>query len=379
MEPQFDEEGNVIPAETPVPQMSRKELYDYLMRRRDPSADIAIQERANQEQLQLGLLQAANTMGQAAVGSNRPVNDQPFEQMQANAGQRVKDYLMAKKAREDEAIQREQIAAKLIEKPAAPKIEIPQGFMGEENGQLVPLMPNPNGAGYISTITHQPVTKYRYKPMGEGEAGRLKNAEENTGIRRNQAELAVEKFGWSKDKNLIDRTSSMGKYLVNVNEPQFDSAKSRVLAKMSQFKDIPGYGRDASWFSNWIQTGEGQQFRSDIEKLVAPVRKGLYGSALTEHELVSFQTMSGTGKGFSEDSFRHAVETLIADKDREVGSVKARDPEAYKVYETQRSGGFVNAPAPVAAPQPAPATPKKTKIEMQKELDEINAALGIPK
>jgi hypothetical protein len=181
----------------------------------------------------------------------------------------------------------------------------------------------------------------------------------------------------------VDRASKIGKALVEAGEPEFMSSSGRVLAKLQNFgSDIPGYGRVEGAFSNWIRSPKSQQFRADVQALITPIRKGLYGSALTATELRNFEDMTATGKGYSEEAFKYAINTLIQDKMSAINSVKARDPEAYELYEKQRSGSFVKAPTgQVAVPQqvlPTSSTPKpkRSKAEIQAELDAINKQLN---
>jgi hypothetical protein len=371
----LDEEENLLAATEPV-KYDKDLLYRMLMekatRKSTDAAELAaVNQEAARQRTGLGLMEAGETIGRALAGA-APTKGS-FEPFKQGVDQRVQDYLKQKQTERNAEYDRFQAVKELADlqpKPtSAGNVDLTQ-YVGIEGGKEVPMLRGPGGIGLISAVTGKPLADWKWKPMTQYQQLQGDLGQRNLDLRGKKYDLDVERFGWNKDMKTVDRANKIGKALTESGEPEFEGAKTRVLSTLARFnQDIPGKGRLGSVLPTYLNTDEGQKLRSDIQALITPIRKGYYGSALTSTELKNFEDMTATGKGYSEEAFKYALNQLIADKESAINSVKARDPDAYKIYEQQRQGMFVKAPA---GQQPASA-PSTMSVDKKKRLEELRA------
>lgn len=363
----LDEEENLLNSPEPV-KYDKDLLYKMLLekatRQNTDAAELAaVNREAAQQRVGLGIIGAGETIGRALAGA-APAKGS-LEPYQQGIDQRVQDYLKQKQLERNAEYDKFQAVKELADlqpKPApVEKVDL-SNYVGIEDGKEVPILRGPGGIGLVSAVTGKPLSNWKWKPMTQyqqlqGDLGR-----QNLELRSKKFDLDVERFGWNKDMKVVDRANKIGKALSEAGEPEFEGAKTRVLSTLARFnQDLPGKGRLGSVLPTYLNTDEGQKLRVDIQALITPIRKGYYGTALSSHELKNFEDMTATGKGYSEEAFKYAINTLIADKEAAINSVKARDPDAYKIYEQQRQGMFVKAPAGQQGQINQAQTPKKKR------------------
>jgi hypothetical protein len=359
-----------------IPQSKRDWLYQKLMsgatRENTDAADLAaVQNQAAQQAAGLGVIEAGATIGKALAGGGP--QGPATTQAQAANRQGLEDYLKRKQLERNAEYDKLQYVKELADlepKPtSAGNVDLTQ-YVGIEGGKEVPMLRGPGGIGLISAVTGKPLADWKWKPMTQYQQLQGDLGQRNLDLRGKKYDLDVERFGWNKDMKTVDRANKIGKALTESGEPEFEGAKARVLSAMARFnQDIPGKGRLGSILPTYLNTDEGQKFKADIQALITPIRKGYYGSALTATELKNFEDMTATGKGYSEEAFKYALNQLIVDKESAINSVKARDPDAYKIYEQQRQGMFVKSPAG----QPTSAAPSTMSVDKKKRLEELRA------
>ena len=343
---------------TPVveaPVNYRDLLYKKLtaMANKDTSADAQAmadaQNAAASSQAQLLMLEGATNIGRA--GLNQDLAKGAFAGAQDLAKQQLNDYLTKRKAERDAEYDKLQNVKALVDleqlqakSDAAQKAGLTprrvETWIGEKGE---PLYEIPGKPGFV-TSNLQPYTGKPKSFKQEGVNIQLGGLEE----RKKSGERAEQRFAWNKETKLIDRVGDLGKELNKAGESQYTMYRDDVLSNMKSAESA--YGPLDSIAPAWILKPEGEKFRGAVARLIAPLRKDLFGATLTTNEQSAFDTMVGTGKGMSIAAFKHAINKLIAAKDHQINSIKSYDPDATQVYEQQRSGGFVKAPESGAAP-----------------------------
>ena len=303
----------------------------------------ALEDQTRQAQsatAQANMMGGADMAGRALMGAR--AEKDPYAQVDQSGKQQLQDYLVQRKAARDsesdkfqavkEMVDLEQAQAKSSE--AQKSLLTPKRvdtWIGEKGEPLYEVTGTP---GFVTSD----LKPYSGKPKSfkqEGVNIQLGGLEE----KKKSGERSEKRFEWNKDTKLIDRIGDLGKELNKAGESQYIPYRNDVINHIRSAESA--YGPIDSIKPIWMLGPEGQKFRSSVARLIAPLRKDLFGATLTGNEQAAFDTMVGTGKGMHMSSFKAALNKLIEAKDNQINSIKSYDPDATQIYEKQRSGEFL--------------------------------------
>jgi hypothetical protein len=360
-----------------IPQSKRDWLYQKLMsgasRENTDAADLAaVQNQAAQQAAGLGVIEAGATIGKALAGGGP--QGPATTQAQAANRQGLEDYLKRKQLERNAEYDKLQYVKELadletaenranleVQKTGLPKLV--ENWIGEKGE---PLYTIPSKPGFITSdglpYTGKPKS---FKQEGVNiQLGNLDVKKDSLEIQKDRLAESMRRNGWSEGQATDKRAFVIGKELNEEGASMFNSVAPGIEAVLNKKGEIPGYGKVEGAFNQWFLSDKANAFRSQVQQLLAPIRKGLFGATLTGNELEAFQQFSSTGKGYSEADLRSGLTRIINAQRQKFRDIEAMDPQGAALYkQNQRlySGNEPTTDAPVGV-----AAPKlgKTKYKM---------------
>jgi hypothetical protein len=322
----------------------RNVIEEYLKRKREQDA---VQQQLLTENTDATDIsnygKAFNQIGAAIGGVNAPATP-VFDALPAQEAQRkqkVMDYLKMSREGEEDAVklsmEQEKLEQGKVVKPQLPALS--DKVVGSDGA---PLYTAPGQGLMTQDPKTGTFTPYTGKPKV------LRNEQLNINLgglneRKKANKRGQERLNWDINTKINERVTKVGKALTEAGAPQYEVYKQDFLNQ----EDVAGkaYGRLASLPDTWMLTDEGQQFRGSVERLIAPIRKDLFGATLTGNEQASFNTMLGTGKGMSMAAFKRSLDKLIEAKDEQLEGIRSYDEDAYEIYLERKGKNTPSVPA----------------------------------